>query len=260
MLHFSKAKIWMIAVVCALGVLFTLPNFISPGTLPSWVPQNRVSLGLDLQGGSYLLLEVDMNTVIRERLEGALDTTRTALRNGNIRYTDLAVRDRAVTFNLNDASQAEAARAALGDLLNSGISQTQRDFSFSNDGPRVQVALTDAGISDRQARAVEQSIEIVRRRIDETGVNEPVIARQGSNRILVQLPGVTDPDRVKRLLGQTAKMTFHLLGDETAARGTAAPPGTEWLPSIDPASRGQQYLVRKKIEVDGATLLDARPG
>jgi len=260
MLHFSKAKIWMIAVVCALGVLFTLPNFISPGTLPSWVPQNRVSLGLDLQGGSYLLLEVDMNTVIRERLEGALDTTRTALRNGNIRYTDLAVRDRAVTFNLNDASQAEAARAALGDLLNSGISQTQRDFSFSNDGPRVQVALTDAGISDRQARAVEQSIEIVRRRIDETGVNEPVIARQGSNRILVQLPGVTDPDRVKRLLGQTAKMTFHLLGDETAVRGTTAPPGTEWLPSIDPASRGQQYLVRKKIEVDGATLLDARPG
>jgi SecD/SecF fusion protein len=260
MLHFSKAKIWMIAVVCALGVLFTLPNFISPGTLPSWVPQNRVSLGLDLQGGSYLLLEVDMNTVIRERLEGALDTTRTALRTANVRYTDLAVRDRAVTFNLNDASQAEAARAALGDLLNSGISQTQRDFSFSNDGPRVQVALTDAGISDRQARAVEQSIEIVRRRIDETGVNEPVIARQGSNRILVQLPGVTDPDRVKRLLGQTAKMTFHLLGDETAVRGTTAPPGTEWLPSIDPASRGQQYLVRKKIEVDGATLLDARPG
>jgi SecD/SecF fusion protein len=260
MLHFSKAKIWMIAAVCALGVLFSLPNFISPGTLPAWVPQNRVNLGLDLQGGSYLLLEVDMETVIRERLEGALDTARTALRTANIRYTDLAVRDRAVTFTLNDASQAEAARAALGDLLSAGLSQTQRDFNFSNDGPRVQVALTDAGISDRAARAVEQSIEIVRRRIDETGVNEPVIARQGSNRILVQLPGVTDPDRVKRLLGQTAKMTFHLLGDETAARGTTAPPGTQWLPSIDPASRGQQYLVRKKIEVDGATLLDARPG
>jgi SecD/SecF fusion protein len=260
MLHFSKAKIWMIAAVCALGVLFSLPNFISPGTLPSWVPQHRINLGLDLQGGSYLLLEVDMDTVIRERLEGALDTTRTALRTANIRYTDLAIHDRAVTFTLNDASQSEAARAALGDLLGASVSQTQRDFSFSNDGPRVQVALTERGISDRAARAVEQSIEIVRRRIDETGVNEPVIARQGSNRILVQLPGVTDPDRVKRLLGQTAKMTFHLLGDETAARGTAAPPGTQWLPSIDPASRGQQYLVRKKIEVDGASLLDARPG
>ena len=84
-----------------------------------------------------------MDTVIRERLEGALDTTRTALRTANIRYTDLAVRDRAVTFTLNDASQAEAARAALGDLLSAGISQTQRDFSFSNDGPRVQVALTE---------------------------------------------------------------------------------------------------------------------
>ena len=260
MLHFSKAKIWMIAAVCALGVLFSLPNFISPGTLPSWVPQHRINLGLDLQGGSYLLLEVDMDTVIRERLEGALDTTRTALRTANIRYTDLAVRDRAVTFTLNDASQSEAARAALGDLLGASVSQTQRDFSFSNDGPRVQVALTERGITDRAARAVEQSIEIVRRRIDETGVNEPVIARQGSNRILVQLPGVTDPDRIKRLLGQTAKMTFHLLGDETAARGSAAPPGTQWLPSIDPASRGQQYLVRKKIEVDGASLLDARPG
>ena len=107
----------MIAAVCALGVLFSLPNFISPGTLPSWVPQHRINLGLDLQGGSYLLLEVDMDTVIRERLEGALDTTRTALRTANIRYTDLAVRDRAVTFTLNDASQSEAARAALGDLL-----------------------------------------------------------------------------------------------------------------------------------------------
>src|SRR3954471_11689155 len=260
MLHFSKAKIWMIAAVCALGVLFSLPNFISPGTLPSWVPQHRINLGLDLQGGSYLLLEVDMDTVIRERLEGALDTTRTALRTANIRYTDLAVRDRAVTFTLNDASQSEAARAALGDLLGANVNQTQRDFSFSNDGPRVQVALTERGITDRAARAVEQSIEIVRRRIDETGVNEPVIARQGSNRILVQLPGVTDPDRIKRLLGQTAKMTFHLLGDETVARGSAAPPGTQRLPSIDPASRGQQYLVRKKIEVDGASLLDARPG
>lgn len=190
MLHFSKAKIWMIAAVCALGVLFSLPNFISPGTLPSWVPQHRINLGLDLQGGSYLLLEVDMDTVIRERLEGALDTARTALRTANIRYTDLAVRDRAVTFSLNDASQAEAARAALGDLLGTGVSQAQRDFSFSNDGPRVQVALTEAGISDRAARAVEQSIEIVRRRIDETGVAEALIARQGQNRILVQLPEI----------------------------------------------------------------------
>jgi SecD/SecF fusion protein len=260
MLHFSKAKIWMIAAVCALGVLFTLPNFIPQGVLPNWLGQHRVNLGLDLQGGSYLLLEVDMDSVVRERLESALDNVRTGLRTANIRYTDLTVRDRAVTFTLPDPGQSEAARAALGDLLGTGVSQTQRDFAFSSDNGRVRLEFTDAAVSDRASRAVEQSIEIVRRRIDETGVNEPVIARQGSNRILVQLPGVSDPDRVKRLLGQTAKMTFHLLGDQTVAPGGAAPPGTQWLPSVDPASRGQQYLVRRKIEVDGASLLDARPG
>ena len=258
MLNFSKAKALAVWLVCAFGVLFTLPNFIPQGTLPDWVPQRHVNLGLDLQGGSYLLLEVDLEAGVRERLEGTLDSVRAAFRAAGIRYTDLTVRNRGVEVRLNAPSQSDTARQALKDLLAPGANGPE--FVLSSDNGLLRLPLTEAAITAKAARAVEQSIEIVRRRIDETGVNEPVIARQGSNRILIQLPGVADPSRIKRLLGQTAKMTFHLLEDDGRAAGSPPPPGAEWLPSSDPASRGQRYLVRKKVEVDGATLRDARPG
>jgi SecD/SecF fusion protein len=259
MLQFTKAKTFLIWAVCLLGVLLSIPSLVGPGRLPDWLPQRHVNLGLDLQGGSYLLLEVDTAAVERERLESALDGVRKGLRAAGIRFTDLGVHDTAVTFAVADPEQAANLQDALKELLAERDSNGGPEYELKVSEGRASITLPQAALTDRIQRAVAQSIEIVRRRIDETGVNEPVIARQGTSRILVQLPGVSDPARIKRLLGTTAKMTFHLVAEEAAGATTVAPPGTEWLESGDRARPGERYLIRKKVEVDGANLTDAQP-
>ena len=251
MLHFSKIKTMLIWAVCALGVLLSLPNFVKPGTLPDWLPAPRFNLGLDLQGGAYLLLQVDADALVKERLDSTVDAVRGALREAGLRYRDLGAKGRSIGFVLVDAGQAAAGREAVAPLL--GGTPGLRDFTLSEEGDRFTLTLSDAAIQAATSRAVEQSVEIVRRRVDETGVNEPVVARQGANRVLVQLPGVDDPTRIKRLLGQTAKMTFHLLAED--AGRDVAPPGARLLPSAE--TSGQKLAVRTKVELDGARLHDA---
>ncbi|MBY0431389.1 MAG: protein translocase subunit SecD [Rhodospirillales bacterium] len=260
MLYFSRLKTALIGLVCLLGVLLSLPNIIKPGVLPAWIPQSRLHLGLDLQGGSYLLMQVDTNAMLRERLESTVESVRSGLREAKLIYHDLRAADGAVTFTLGDPSAVRTVRTILAPMLGAGATG-RPDFLFSSEeSGAIRLALSEEAVREMNGRAIEQSIEIVRRRIDETGVNEPVIAREGASRILVQLPGVADPGRIKRLLGQTAKMTFHLLGDETAARGSTsvAPPGTRWLPSTEQG--GRPMLIRTKVELDGAHLTDSRPG
>ncbi len=273
MLYFAKWKIYLIAAVCLAALVFTLPNFISRmdlESLPGWVPQRQITLGLDLRGGSYLLLEVDMPAVIEERLESLTDEVRTQLRQARIGYTDLGPVGGgadAVAVTIRDMAQVDAAVATLRELnqvigggpLGGGLDEL--DYAVG-EGGRLTIGLSEAALREKATGAVEQSIEIVRRRIDETGVNEPSIARQGQRRILVQLPGVDDPDRIKRLLGRTAKMTFHLLHPSAATfTGGRVPPGAELLESSDSRpGLPQNYLVRKRVEVDGGNLTDARAG
>jgi preprotein translocase subunit SecD len=269
MLHFARWKIQLIIATCAAGILFTLPNFFSRSFvegLPAWLPHRQVNLGLDLRGGSYLLLEVDMPAVIRERLASLQDSVRTQLRTANIGYTGLVADERSVRLRLRETKDRDEAEKLVKGLANvvgaSPLGGGQPDLvvDAQSDGS-LTVSLSETALRDKAAHAVEQSIEIVRRRIDETGVNEPQIARQGENRILVQLPGVDDPDRIKRLLGQTAKMTFRLLASDAETASGKQPPGTELLNSTDGGRGGPaRYLVRKKIEVDGANLTDARAG
>jgi len=250
MLYFSKVKTTLIWVICALGVVLSLPNFVKPEALPDWLNAPRVHLGLDLQGGAYLLLEVDGESVTKERLDGTVDGVRSALREAGIGYRNLAAGATDVSFTLIDRSRESAMRAALRPLLN-GATPGQRDFDLEiTPADQVRLVLSEGAIRAAQSRAVEQSVEIVRRRIDETGVNEPVVARQGQNRILVQLPGVDDPGRIKRLLGQTAKMSFHLLAED-------AGPGVRMLPMAESGPAGAKMPVRTKIELDGARLRDA---
>ena len=262
MVHFAKWKIVLVLAVCVLGVVFAAPNLLDPEyaeSLPDWIPHEQISLGLDLQGGSHLLLEVDADTVIAERLETLVDSARAALRGARIRYIGLGVSGDAVTVVVRDAERLDAAVRLLRDI------DPETEIEEGAAG-RLAVRLTEQAIRDRRARAVEQSIEIVRRRIDETGVREPTIQRQGEDRILVQLPGIDDPERVKRLLGKTAKMTFHLL-DEQARLGEAmagrVPPGSRLLPSadeIDAQGRPRMILIRKRVMVSGDTLVDASAG
>ncbi|MCA3360291.1 MAG: protein translocase subunit SecD [Roseomonas sp.] len=262
MLHFARWKQAVILGVCLLGVVLCLPNLMPRSAFPSWMEPRQISLGLDLRGGSYLLLEVDLNTVVRERLESAVDGVRGKLRTANIRYVNLGAdaQNRRMGFRVLDTAQAGAAAAALRELaepvtLPTGQNVPDIEVTTAPDGT-VTATLSEAGLRAKASAAVEQSIEIIRRRVDETGVAEALIARQGQSRILVTLPGVEDPNRLKDLLGRTARMTFHLV-DEGANLAGSPPPGVMFLPSERP---GERVAVRRNVAVDGKNLTNARAG
>ncbi|MEE9300092.1 MAG: protein translocase subunit SecD [Alphaproteobacteria bacterium] len=259
MLHFPKWKIAFIAAVCVLGIVFALPNLFTRDdqASPGWFSGRQVNLGLDLQGGSHLLLEVDFQALLRERLQGLVDETRIALRKERIGYSNLGIRAGGVSFRLVNPANVEIARE-LVEALDPDLA-----VDASGEG-EFTLSFTESAIAVRRRLAVDQSIEIVRRRIDETGVREPTIQRQGEDRILVQLPGIDDPDRIKALLGKTAKMTFHLIDETTLVANALAgrvPPGSVLLMSdqeTDASGEPIPYVVRKRVVVGGDTLVSAQ--
>lgn len=255
MLQFSRFKTILILGVCLLGILLSIPNLLRPGTLPDWVPQPRVNLGLDLQGGSYLLLEVDMNSVVKERLAGARAAVAETLRKGKVPFTSVVADKDKVTLTAADPTQLETARKALQEVLSERVDGPSRSLYFLTtvQGNTLVLKLNPQALMDLSTKAVEQSISIVRRRIDETGVNEPIVARQGQSRVLVELPGVSEPDRIKRLLGSTAKMTFRLVAPE----GTTSGAEVEMLPMTDASNGPAKLPVYRHVEVDGANLIRA---
>jgi protein-export membrane protein SecD len=252
MMNFSPGKVFAILGVCLFGLLLCVPNFLPAPA--DWLPWRHVALGLDLRGGSYLLMQVDVDAVRVERLEALADGARSELLKAHIGYQGLGVRAGAVALHLRDPGQEEAALGVLRGLPQGAPNEFE---VAAAGGGNIAITLPDAAVRLAATRAVEQSIEIVRRRIDETGVVDPQITRQGNDRIVVQLPGVEDPNKVKELLGKTAKMTFHLL-DESAVPGEAAAPGDELVPMQN--NPAEKLALRKRIEVDGANLTDARAG
>jgi protein-export membrane protein SecD len=258
MMYFSRLKTTLILGACLLGAIFCIPNlFPAPA---AWMPWRTVHLGLDLRGGSYLLLQVDMDAVIKERLNSLLDGVRQALRPGQIFYSTLQAEPDAhrILLRLRDATRTDAAVAALRPLISAeGPSNTpDLDIASQADGT-ITLTLSPVALNARAQGAVTQSIEIVRRRIDETGVVDPQIAQQGNDRIVVQLPGIGDPERIKQLLGKTAHMTFQLVDEAAnAAAGGAPPIGDDYLPMQD--NPGEKIGVRKRVDVDGGDLTDAR--
>ncbi len=270
MLYFPRWKVILIIAVCLAGIITALPNLLSKeqiARLPSWLPAKQINLGLDLQGGSHLLLEVDVEAVIAERLENMVDQVRTTLRKARIGYTGLGVKNDAVTVTIRKPEDMPAALEKLRGLavqrvptlLSPGGADIEVDKVDDN---RIEIRLTEAEIAERRSNAVQQSIEIVRNRIDEMGTREPTIQRQGEDRIIVQLPGVDDPDRIKAILGKTAKLTFHMVDTITnpadAARGRL-PPGSMLLPGDERDGGATQYVVRKRVILSGDMLVDAQP-
>jgi SecD/SecF fusion protein len=260
MMYFSRMKTTLILGACLLGMLLGVPNlFPSPA---QWLPWRSVHLGLDLRGGSYLLLEVDMKAVLKERLDSLADGVRQALRNGQIFYQTLEPQpdQNRVLLRLRDATKTDAAVAAMKPLIGQDASTGRPDTVIGSDPDgTITLTLSAPALAARAAGAVDQSIEIVRRRIDETGVVDPQITRQGQSRIVVQLPGVGDPDRIKQLIGKTAHMTFRLVDETVNANGGGPPPpGDDFLQMQD--RPGEKIAVRKRIDVDGADLTDARAG
>jgi protein-export membrane protein SecD len=255
MMYFSRLKTALILGACLLGAVLCIPNLLAAPA--NWLPWRTVHLGLDLRGGSYLLLEVDMAAVIKERLDSLTDSVRQTLRPGNIFYQTLQAQpdQNRVLLRLRDPARLEDAISALKPLLSSDGGATQDVQLSSTPDGQITLTLSPVALHDRALAAVQQSIEIVRRRIDETGVVDPQITRQGDNRIVVQLPGIEDPNRIKELLGRTAHMTFRLV-DETANPAAPAPPGIDFLPMENNPS--QKIAVRRRVDVDGADLTDAR--
>ena len=260
MVNYPRWVIILTVVVTLLGVIYAAPNFLlsaddaaeSSGVLPS----KKMNLGLDLQGGASLLLEVEVEVAIQDMLEAVESSVRRELRqrNDRIGYTRLRVEDGAIRFSLRDAADADRARDRIRGIEEGFELAVENDTNFV-------LTMTEVAQRERIQSALEQSIEIVRRRVDETGVSEPTIQQQGERRILVQLPGIRDPERIKRLLGQTAKLTFHLV-DESAslqdAENDRIPPGSQLL--FGPEEEGRiPYVVRRTVEVGGDRLVDAQP-
>lgn len=278
MIYFARWKVILVFVVCLFGVAFSAPNFISEEkaeALPKWLPHLQVVLGLDLQGGSHLLAEVKVSDVIKQRMESLRDSIRTAVRKAGVRrYTRLGVSGTTITIKVTDTKKNDVAIKALQELGRQQV--TIGDGQIAGEGdPLFTVELNDQGIieftvterttKDWSVKAVEQTIEVVRLRVDETGVREPTIQRQGTDRILIQLPGVKDPERVKGIIGQVAKMTFHLLDPRVSAHEAMQgriPPGAVLVPDAsetDGAGNPRMYLIRKKVMVSGENLVDSQP-
>ncbi|HML09498.1 MAG TPA: protein translocase subunit SecD [Stellaceae bacterium] len=258
MLYFANWKILLICGACALGVLFSLPNLFAPAQLawlPSQIPHRQVNLGLDLRGGSYLLLEVDVAAAQTEQLNGVIENVRDVLRDAKIGYTGLNVENNAIVFTIRDQDRFDDAKTALAKI------DPALTVDIGSDGAG-KMQFSEQATEQRRQQAVDQSIEIIRRRIDETGTKEPTIQRQGSDRVLVELPGVGNPEHVKELLGKTAKLTFQLvdqsMSPEEAKRGRM-PLGDEVLPAqTDRPGQPTQYLVKRRVMVGGDTLVDAQ--
>ncbi|EUB96248.1 SecF protein [Rhizobium sp. CF080] len=248
---------WLVTtylVIIFLGILVALPNVIPQSTLdrlPAWLPHSRVALGLDLRGGSHLVLEVDRADLINERVQSLLQDARRVLRDKNITTTAIRRTGDTVTVALRDAAQRGAAVTELQTLanpVNAGTTIGGSDLAITTPSDNtISVAQTEAGINSHITAAVDQSLEIIRQRVDQVGVAEPTIQRIGSDRVLVQLPGEQDPTRLRQLLGSTAKMSFHLLGQQGEA-------GVTMLAD----ERGNQYPVLDRVELSGDRLTDAR--
>jgi preprotein translocase subunit SecD len=259
MMYFTPLKTAIILGLCLFGAILCIPNlFAAPA---AWMPWRTVHLGLDLRGGSYLLLEIDMKAVIKERLDNIVDSVRQALRPGGIFYQTLEAQpeQNRMLLRVRDATKTDAAVAAIRPLIAPEGPTRVPEFQLAStpDGT-ITLTLSPVALHERAIGAVQQSIEIVRRRIDETGVVDPQITQQGDSRIVVQLPGISDPNRIKELLGQTAHMTFQLVDETANPNSGAPPPGVDFMPMQE--NPNQKVAVRRRIDVDGGDLTDARAG
>ncbi len=254
MIHIPLWKTILVIGVCLLGIIFVSPNFFTKKQLesfPGWFPKNTLVLGLDLQGGAHLLLEVDFEAALQEQMNTLSDAIRTTLRKERIGYTGLSAKKDFVTLILRDPADVKKAT----DL----ITQTDQTLQIAStpDG-QLTFTLNEATIRERRKSALAQSIEIIRRRVDETGTAEPFIQQQGDDRILVQLPGLQDPTRIKSLLGQTAKLQFRFVDTSVAADPTKPTPGNDVL-AEEHNGQINYYAVKKQVIVSGESLVDAQP-
>jgi SecD/SecF fusion protein len=268
MLQFSPIRTAIIVIVTLLGVLYTIPNFLTKDQLAAWpafLPKQTMTLGLDLQGGSHLLLQVNRAGIINDRLTELRRDARNILANQNGIGNIITITGNTLSIELTDPTQRAKADQVLQALQNNvgssllGVGGVKElSFTDTSDG-KITVGLTDDGVSQRMSSLVTQSMEVIRKRIDQIGTTEPSIQRQGNDRVLVQVPGFQDSARLKDIISKTARLTFHLVYPNMSAAQAKAqglPAATEIVPSAD----GGDELLYEDVALGGESLVDAQPG
>ncbi len=242
---------WIIVLVSVVSaIVFCIPTFIYQEEPKNWFLENKINLGLDLQGGSYLLLEVDSSVLINEELENINDVVRQIAREENTRISNIKTKNDEIVFNFVNSKNLEK--------IKSKLSLQYRDLIINLKDNLLRLSISDNFKKRIEESAIKQSLEIVRRRIDESGTKEPLIQRSGKDRILLQLPGIKNPERIKDLLGKTAKLTFHMVDDEDKKSliSKRAPFGKMIVSDLE--NTEIQYLLEKKSRVGGENLVDAK--
>lgn len=249
----SPYRVAAYLAIILIGVLFALPNILPASLIerfPSYLPTQKITLGLDLRGGSHLVLEVDGADLQRERVRNLNEDARRLLREATISISDSTPRAESVTITLSDPDKRREAMEILSRLA-SPIGAARTDLLILESGNNaIELQLTEEGLLASTHSAVEQSLEVIRQRVDQVGVAEPTIQKIGANRILVQLPGLQDPAHLRSLLGSTAKMSFHMLASNPSAFGATTLPDDE----------GNTYPVLNRVALSGDRLSDAKPG
>jgi SecD/SecF fusion protein len=271
MLHFSRVKIIAIVGICFAGLLVALPNLFSKETVatwPSFIPHQQLNLGLDLQGGAHLLLAMDQDEIKKDWLNNLRDSARKTLRDARIGYTGLGISGGQLVVRLAKPEDRDAALKDLKKLIepigNAILGSAGYDVSVTEgtDAGSIIIAPTEAGMKARVANAAASSIETINRRINNLGTSESTVVRQGSDRILIQFPGLKDTAELKKLIGETAKLTFHEVNPQMSAADaklTSVPAGYRIYPAAAGEERGD-FLLRETPVVPGEDLADAQPG
>lgn len=255
-LDYPRWKKICIIMTCLFFALLAFPNVLNEeqrAHMPGWMPQRTVNLGLDLQGGVHFLMKVDFNVYLAEHMQSVMDGVRMQLRDAHVKYAGLSVREGKIIFSLREGQP---------DInINSLIHKVDADLRILSDQNKsYAISYDDAGLSKLKRSVLDKSIEIVERRVNETGTREPIVQRQGEDRILLQVPGLRDPEALKALLGKTARMTFHLV-DANASGSAILPPDVKRLPMREHDAKNSgavsKLAIKRRALLTGDLLIDA---
>jgi preprotein translocase subunit SecD len=260
MIQLRPWKIALVVVALLFGLLFTLPNLVPAGTLPGFLPHQRLNLGLDLQGGSYLLYEVDTDALKKEQMTNLVEEVRSTLQSSQTLFTGLGLVNGGVSVRITDPTKLDTAFQAVSKLASPIPNTATPDLNFTR-GPDQTIQITQSPQASTAAasKAVVQTIEIIRRRIDALGTREPSITQQGATRIVIEAAGLNDPEKLKAIIGQTAKLTFQMVDDAVSpadAAGGHVPPEDVVVPSDD--HQAEIYVVQRRAVVTGEMLTSAQ--
>jgi preprotein translocase subunit SecD len=260
MLNFPRWKLWAISLTCIFGVLLAVPSLLPAHVTENWPnwAKPHINLGLDLAGGSQLLLEAETESLARQRLETLEDGIRTEMRRNNIEIGEVSTANNQLVFQVANSAQLNQALQIARTQAGGGALGAQAEWEVSTAEPnRVVMRPTASGQATAVENAMTTARDVIDRRINSLGTLEPTIIRQGAERILVQVPGVQDPEAVKSLIGRTARLEFKLLAENVTPEQIAsgrAPAGTQILPMRD----GNKIAVQRRAIIIGDQIVRAQ--